>query len=105
MDYGRILNRAWHIVWEHKFLIILGVLVALGSGLGSSTSSGTNLQYTAGSPSTEFGIALPDTWSDAGAWGYSAAWGRNGFGDIWRQASELASVTVPNSTMSKTPRT
>ena len=72
MDYGRILNRAWHIVWEHKFLIILGVLVALSSGLGSSTSSGTNLQNTADSPSTEFGVPLPDTWSDPGAWGSPA---------------------------------
>ncbi len=29
MDYGRLLRRAWDIIWAHKFLILLGVLVAL----------------------------------------------------------------------------
>ena len=32
MDYTKLLNRAFNIVWDHKFLIILGVLVALGGG-------------------------------------------------------------------------
>lgn len=32
MDYNRLLNRAWTIVWTHKFLILLGVLAALGGG-------------------------------------------------------------------------
>lgn len=32
MDYNRLLNRAWTIVWTHKFLIGLGVVAALGSG-------------------------------------------------------------------------
>ncbi len=36
MDYGQLLRRAWDIIWSYKFLIILGVLVALASG-GSST--------------------------------------------------------------------
>ena len=34
MDYGKLLSRAWNIVWEHKFLILLGVLVALGGAGG-----------------------------------------------------------------------
>lgn len=32
MDYGKLLSRAWNIVWNHKFLFILGFLAALGSG-------------------------------------------------------------------------
>jgi hypothetical protein len=32
MDYGRLLSRTWEILWEHKFLILLGLLVALTSG-------------------------------------------------------------------------
>jgi hypothetical protein len=35
MDYAQILKRAWNIVWNHKFLWVLGFLVALGSGGGS----------------------------------------------------------------------
>jgi hypothetical protein len=41
MDYGRLLNRAWEILWEHKFLILLGLLVALTSGGNAGLSSGT----------------------------------------------------------------
>jgi hypothetical protein len=44
MDYGNLLSRAWNIIWENKFLILLGVLVALGSassggGGGGNTAS------------------------------------------------------------------
>ncbi|MGC9399228.1 MAG: DUF7544 domain-containing protein [Anaerolineae bacterium] len=43
MDYGALLRRTWNIIWEHKFLILLGVLVALGgSGTGGS---GTNVSF------------------------------------------------------------
>lgn len=43
MDYGKLLSRALNIIWEHKFLILLGVLVALGGGggYGSSFSGGS----------------------------------------------------------------
>jgi hypothetical protein len=30
MDYGRILRRTWDVVWAHKYLVLLGVVVALG---------------------------------------------------------------------------
>ncbi len=43
MDYGSILSRAWHIIWEHKFLILLGVIVALGSSSGGSATGGRNI--------------------------------------------------------------
>jgi hypothetical protein len=32
MDYGKLLSRAWTIVWNHKFMIVLGFLAALGAG-------------------------------------------------------------------------
>lgn len=41
MDFGKLLSRAWKIIWEHKFLILLGILVALGSSGGSGASSGS----------------------------------------------------------------
>ncbi|MBN1429485.1 MAG: hypothetical protein JXB07_14015 [Anaerolineae bacterium] len=37
MDYSTILTRAWHIIWNNKFLIVLGILVALGSGGGGGS--------------------------------------------------------------------
>jgi hypothetical protein len=43
MDYGRLLSRAWGVIWTHKFLILLGVLVAL-IGTGGS-ASGTGFQF------------------------------------------------------------
>ena len=35
MDYGKLFTRAWDIIWKYKFLIILGVLVALSGSTGS----------------------------------------------------------------------
>lgn len=40
MEYGKLLNRSVNIVWQNKFLIVLGILVALGSGLSSPGGSG-----------------------------------------------------------------
>lgn len=45
MNYGELLNRTWNIIWEHKFLIVLGVLVALGSGTGGGTQSGGSFSF------------------------------------------------------------
>lgn len=39
MDYGGLLRRTWNVVWEHKYLILLGVLVALS---GAANSGGVN---------------------------------------------------------------
>ncbi len=39
MDYGKLFTRAWDIIWKNKFLILLGVLVALS---GSSGGGGGN---------------------------------------------------------------
>jgi len=64
MDYGRLLSRAWNIIWEHKFLILLGVLVALGSGGGGGgASTGSNFAFNQppreGAPMPEF-PQIPD---------------------------------------------
>jgi hypothetical protein len=48
MDYGKLLSRAWNIIWEHKFLILLGVLVALGSGGSGGASAGGNMNFGQG---------------------------------------------------------
>ena len=45
MNYGKLLSRAWNIIWEHKFLILLGLIVALGSGGGGGASSGGNMTF------------------------------------------------------------
>ena len=51
MDYGKIFSRAWEITWEHKYLWVLGFLVALGTG-GGGSGSRTNFS-TGGTPSPE----------------------------------------------------
>ncbi len=61
MNYGDILNRSWRIVWNFKFMILLGFLAALGSGMSSS-----NVNYTADSsdfqnfPMTNWPGNMPD---------------------------------------------
>lgn len=49
MDYGQLLRRTWNVVWAHKFLILLGVLVALrsvGSSSGINASTQGNVRHT-----------------------------------------------------------
>jgi hypothetical protein len=45
MDYGSILSRAWTIIWENKWLILLGVLVALGSSSGGGGAGRGNVNW------------------------------------------------------------
>lgn len=40
MDYGKILNRSVNVVWQNKYLIILGILASLGSGSFGSGGGG-----------------------------------------------------------------
>ncbi len=49
MDYGRIISRGWQIVWQNKFMLLLGFLAALamgGSG-GSPNFSFSGDQFNA----------------------------------------------------------
>jgi hypothetical protein len=48
MDYGKLLSRAWDILWEHKFLILLGLLVALTSGGNAGLFNGTQWRMDRG---------------------------------------------------------
>jgi hypothetical protein len=74
VDYGKILRRTWDIIWEHKFLILLGVLIALSGGGGSSVSTGSagNFDWDARGPQElpprelpQF-PELPELWHDWG---------------------------------------
>jgi len=49
MDYGNLLKRAWHIVWNNKFMFVLGFLAALGSGGGSGSRGGSGNFNVSGS--------------------------------------------------------
>lgn len=40
MEYGKLFNRSASIVWQNKFLIVLGILASLGSGLFSGGGGG-----------------------------------------------------------------
>jgi hypothetical protein len=42
VDYGKLLRRTWEVIWNNKFLIILGIVIAL------CTVEGNNAQITAG---------------------------------------------------------
>ncbi len=42
MDFGKLLSRSWQIVWNNKFLFVIGFLAALGSGGGSGGGGNFN---------------------------------------------------------------
>jgi hypothetical protein len=44
MDFGSILSRAWRIVWNNKFLMVLGFLSALGGG-GVGGGNGSRFNF------------------------------------------------------------
>ncbi len=46
IDFGKILKRAWHILWNYKVLWLFGVLLAIFAG---ASASGNGLQYRFGS--------------------------------------------------------
>jgi len=50
MDYGKLISRAVNAVWDNKFLIVLGILVALGGGGGSG-----GVSYNFGGGDFDFG--------------------------------------------------
>jgi hypothetical protein len=52
MDYGQLFRRGWEIVWQNKFLFVLGFLAALGAG-GSGGGGSSNFNVPSGSSSSE----------------------------------------------------
>ena len=61
MDYGELFIRVWNTVWEHKFLILLGVLVTLsGVGGGSGVSSGADFEWEYGGFPLTLPLEIPD---------------------------------------------
>ena len=57
MEYGKIINRSASIVWQNKFLMVLGILAAIGSGYFGGSGGG-------GGGDTGFGD--PDPFSNIG---------------------------------------
>lgn len=54
MDYGQLFRRGWEIVWQNKFLFVLGFLAALGAGGGGGGgSSNFNFNIPSGTTGTE----------------------------------------------------
>lgn len=51
MDFGKVLSRSWHIIWNNKVLWIFGILASCGSRSGSSGGGGnmgSSFQYNSG---------------------------------------------------------
>ncbi len=68
MDYGSLLQRTWDIIWEHKFLILLGVLVALGGAGtgGGGGSTGASFSGGGAQPPEQFEVRPPNGFGDIG---------------------------------------
>lgn len=55
MDYGYLLRRAWDIVWNNKWLILLGIIVALTSGSSfGGGGGGSSYQFDDGDFERDF---------------------------------------------------
>jgi hypothetical protein len=58
LDIGKILKRAWHILWNYKILWIFGILLAITSGGRGGGSNGGG--GSGGGSGYEFGGGQPD---------------------------------------------
>ena len=70
MDYGHLFRRSWEIVWENKFLFILGFLAALSGGGGNGGGRG-NINFPSSSSSSgpfpsDFPSEFGDFWAQYG---------------------------------------
>ncbi len=57
IDLGKILTRAWQIIWQYKVLWVFGIFAGFASGNGggnSGSNNGDNSQFT-GNPEQMFG--------------------------------------------------
>ena len=60
IDFGKILKRAWHILWNYRILWIFGILLAIttggggGNGGSGSGSSNYNINGSNGNPSIDW---------------------------------------------------
>ena len=70
IDIGKILKRAWHILWNYKVLWIFGVLLGLtagGSGSGGNTGSGSGFRFNG--PGNYNSSTLPGPfWASVNDW-------------------------------------
>lgn len=72
MDYGKLFRRSWEIVWQNKFLFILGFLAALGGSSGGN--SGSNFNFSVPGPGgsgsdpfpTDMFAEVADFWAQYG---------------------------------------
>jgi len=48
MDYGQLITRALEIVWNNKFLIVLGIIFALFGGRAAGNGGGANFNLPSG---------------------------------------------------------
>ncbi|HQF62660.1 MAG TPA: hypothetical protein PLT26_09185 [Anaerolineaceae bacterium] len=64
MNVGEIFTRAWEIIWKHKVLFLLGLIMSLASGGSSSyRSSSSDFFNNQGNQPEIFGGQLPDAHS------------------------------------------
>ena len=60
MEYGKIISRSASIVWQNKFLMVLGILAAIGSGFFSGSGGG------GGGGGDDLGFGDPGQFSEFG---------------------------------------
>jgi len=73
IDYGKILKRAWHILWNYKILWIFGILLALTAGGGGGGGRGGSSYRFSGPPGENGGFGpgtypLPPFLRQLSAW-------------------------------------
>jgi hypothetical protein len=91
MDYSALLQRSWEIVWNNKWMILLGIIVALSSGGGGGGNSGFRGNFGGGGDFDNFNGN--DNFSDFGDFGQAPT--PEDFGLTDEQVATFLAVGIP----------
>ncbi|MEW6092814.1 MAG: hypothetical protein AB1531_02505 [Chloroflexota bacterium] len=90
IDIGKILKRAWHILWNYKVLWIFGILLALTAG-GGGGANGSSYQFSGDTGQPPFG---PDTYHPGPMWDEFNTWYEQNVAPLFQNPDQHVSTFI-----------
>jgi hypothetical protein len=90
IDIGKILKRAWHILWNYKVLWIFGILLALTAG-GGGGSNGSSYQFSGDIGQPPFGH---DTYQPGPMWDEFNTWYEQNVAPLFQNPDQHVSTFI-----------
>ncbi len=89
IDIGKILKRAWHILWNYKVLWIFGILLAITAGGGGA--NGSSYQFSGDTGQPPFG---PDMYQPGPMWEEFNTWFEQNIAPLFQYPERYISTFI-----------